>query len=366
MFQIPVNKTRLLLPFFLAAIVLTMIFSGCNNGQEDQDTDHSNNGTEEELQEITDTGFFLDTRVEIIVLAADPAEAESAIKSAQEEMEKLEQVLSRHIEGSEIYEINQQAGREPVEVSDITWEVITHALDIGEQMGGYFDITIAPIMKLYGFGEDHQRVPSDEEIDDFLQYVDYNKVELNEEEQTVFLPEPEMELELGGASKGFIVDRATEILAEHDIYSGLVNAGGDINSTREKEPDTPWRIGIRHPRQDDYFAVAELSGDAIATSGDYERYFEEEGERYHHIMNPYTGKPVEGVISSTVFSEHSLQQADLLSTASFGYGIENSLALFEDLDGVEAVMIDNQKEIHMTSGFEEIEFMDQYKDGNLN
>ncbi|ACB84106.1 FAD:protein FMN transferase [Natranaerobius thermophilus] len=318
-----------------------------------------------EVEEYRDTGIYMDTRVDIIVEARNESIADEAIDAAKDEINRLENKMSRHVAGSEIDEVNRNAGEQPIQVSQETWEVVAESIELGEQMDGYFDVTIAPLLTLWGFGEDEHHLPSDEEISELLPLVNHNEIEMDEEKHTIYLPDSDMRLDLGGAAKGYIVDRATEVLAEHDIESGLVDAGGDINTVGPKHDDEPWRIGVTHPRdRQNYFAVLELNGEAVDTSGDYERYFEEDGVKYHHILDPYTGYPTEGMISATVMADNAIR-ADILSTGAFGLGLEGSLELFEELDDVEAIIVDDNGEYHMTSGLDGIEIPDQYKDQQL-
>ncbi len=309
-----------------------------------------------EVTEIRERKILMDTAVDMVVETSDPSEGERALQAAEEEMQRLEEKMSRHISDSEVQQINQQAGVEPVQVSDETFEVIKGSIELSERMEGYFDISVAPALELWGFGEEEFRVPSEDEILEVLDVIDYRLIELDPDDQTVFLPKPNMAIDLGGVAKGYIVDRAAEVLAEFDVHSGMIDGGGDIRSTGPKHDDRPWRIGVRHPRGTDHFAVIELTGEAVTTSGDYERYFTENDTRYHHIIDPFTGKPTEGVMSATVVAPDTLS-SDVYSTGAFGLGIEKSLELFTELEGVEAILVDHEGNYYLTPGLSEEEVL---------
>ncbi|OWZ83912.1 FAD:protein FMN transferase [Natranaerobius trueperi] len=317
-----------------------------------------------EVEEFSDSSLLMDTRVDILVTSESKQEADRAIDAVKSEIQRLENKLSRHEQGSEVDKINDKAGEKPVAVSDETWEVITGAIEIGERMDGKFDITIAPILEAYGFGKDEQKVPNEDELEELLQLVDHNNIELNEQEQTVYLPDSNMKIDLGGVAKGFILDRSVEVLEEYNIYSGLVDGGGDISTTSKKFDDTPWVVGVSHPRKNDHFAEIELQGESIVTSGDYERYFMENDTRYHHIIDPDTGKPSHDVISVTVISDYNFK-ANIKATGAFNLGLEASLDLFEKEEDLEAVIIDGEGEYHITSGFDETLIRENYQDTNF-
>lgn len=296
----------------------------------------------------------MDTVVEIRFQAAGSRKAEKTKNEVFAEIERLEKLLSRSVAGSDVYRINKKAGIEPVAVNPETFYVAEQAISFAALSGGAFDPTIAPVTDLWGFfsGQDY-RVPGEDEIEIALSYVDYEMVELDPRAGTVYLPHENMGLELGGIAKGYIVDRALDIFIKKGIEHAYVNAG-DIGLLGTRPDGLPWRIGIRHPRdKSQIIAVLSLADRGIDTSGDYERAFEKDGIKYHHILDPATGMPASGLASVTVVAETTLE-ADVLSTAAFVLGTDRGLALVESIPGVEAVFCTPELEITVSSGLEEM------------
>jgi len=298
------------------------------------------------------TEFLMSTVVETIIYTANAREGELALSAASDAAVRLEAILDRHRADSEVTAVNMQAGKEPVSVSADTFENISLALEVGRQTSGAFDITVAPLLDVWGFGTGNTEVPSEQRLTKALALVDYRQVRLVEQGRQVSLENEGMQLDLGGIAKGFIVDRAVEVLRAAGISSGTVDAGGDIRTIGSKPDGSPWRIGIRHPRERrELVAVVELRDQAIVTSGDYERFFAVGEQRYHHLLNPQTGMPARGVTSVTVVAPDAFA-ADAYSTAVFVMGLERGMAFVEALPGVEAIIITEDGQIHLSSGLE--------------
>lgn len=298
------------------------------------------------------TEFFMSTVVETIIYTANAREGELALAAASDAAVRLEAILDRHRADSEVTAVNMQAGKEPVSVSADTFENISLALEVGRQTSGAFDITVAPLLDVWGFGTGNTEVPSEQRLTKALALVDYRQVRLVEQGRQVSLENEGMQLDLGGIAKGFIVDRAVEVLRAAGISSGTVDAGGDIRTIGAKPDGSPWRIGIRHPRERrELVAVVELRDQAIVTSGDYERFFAVGEQRYHHLLNPQTGMPARGVTSVTVVAPDAFT-ADAYSTAVFVMGLERGMAFVEALPGVDAIIITEDGQIHLSSGLE--------------
>jgi FAD:protein FMN transferase len=298
------------------------------------------------------TEFAMSTVVEAKVYAKNRKTGEQAVSAIFEEVARLEAILAKSRSGSEVDQINSGAGLKPVRVSASTFDIIQLGVDVGARTGGAFDVTIAPLVELWGFGTGDTQVPTVEQISEVLRYVDYTKVNMDAGQSQIFLQEKMMKLDLGGIAKGYIVDKAAEKLREMGIISASIDAGGDIRVIGNKMDGTPWRIGIRNPRdRRQLVAVVSLTNRAIVTSGDYERVFIQDGVRYHHILDPQTGMPARGVISVTVIADDAFT-ADALSTALFVMGLEKGMALVEELQGIEAIIITEDEEIHISSGLE--------------
>lgn len=301
-------------------------------------------------ERFDETRFLMDTVVRIVVTGKGAKEAGEA---AFREMERIERLMSSFRPDSEISRLNRSAGGGPVTVGSEVLGLIEEGLRFSKITSGAFDITVGPIMHLWGFDSKAYRVPADREIRETLGRVGYEKVRVDSKARSVELMVPGMKLDLGGIAKGYATDRAGAVLRKRGIKHGLIDAGGNIVAIGTRPDGRPWRIGIRHPRDPRAGAttgpVLELVDRAAVTSGDYERYFEAGGVRYHHIFDPKTGRPAYGLMSVTILSESSTT-GDALSTGVFVLGKGKGMALIESLPDVEAVIIDRNAKVFSSSG----------------
>lgn len=311
----------------------------------------------QEEKKHTRTVFFMDTQVDITYYHPSAQVAQTDIAEMFAEMQRLEKILSREATGSDLHRINEAAGREAVEVNPETIFVLRSALEFAELSDGAFDPTVAPLLEVWGFGGDFPAVPAQEELARARELVNYRLVEIDEEKGSVFLPVPGMRLDLGGIAKGYIVDRGQES-AQESTSAVFINAGGDISIRGRKPSGEDWRVAVQDPDNPDRFlAIITMEEGSVATSGDYQRFFEEEGQRYHHIINPFTGMPAYELSSVTVVATDTMT-ADALSTVIFVLGVEKGLALVESLPGVDAILMDNSGELVYTNGLEgQVEIM---------
>ena len=304
--------------------------------------------------------FLMGTLVEISVFEKNKDIAHLAIQNAFNEIQRMEELMSTRILNSEISKINRSAGLQPVPVSLEVFDVIDRALYWAKQTDGALDISLEPVQELWDFDGDHPSLPDKNVLEQALSKVDYRKIRL--ENQTVFLTEEGMALHLGAIAKGYAVDRAINILKESNIHHALVNAGGDLKTLGRKPDQTAWKIGLQHPRKpESLLASFSLSGKAAATSGDYQKYFDHEGTRYHHILNPKTGYPVPGVMSAMVVAE-TVMDADALSTALFVMGAKRGLAFINSLNDTEGLLVDQDKTPYLSQGMEDLQ---DFSLGNL-
>jgi thiamine biosynthesis lipoprotein len=255
------------------------------------------------------TEFAFGSYVRIKAIAPSRAIADSALRLAFSEMHRLDSMLSVFYEGSEPGALNE-SGR--ARVSPETEEVLREAIGFCSATDGALDITVLPLLKLWGFVDGEQRVPSRTELQAALQLVNWRNVEFRGD--TVFL-KGGSRVDLGSVAVGYAVDRAAEVLSNAGVSSALVDAGGDIRVMGSRV----WRVGLQDPRGDGVLRVFELENAAISTSGDYQKYFEEDGQRYHHILDPATGYPAGQCASVTVVAPSALE-ADAYSTAIFVLG----------------------------------------------
>ena len=287
------------------------------------------------------------TELEIKVLGRDPALLEKALDAAVAEIERVEDLMTDW-RPSPLMELNAAAGQGPVEVAPELAALISRGLRFGELTGGAFDITYAGAGKLWDFKRQPPVVPDEEAVRAALAHVGYRRVRVDLEKSTVDLPEG-MRLGLGGIAKGYGVDRAMAVLLDRGIEHGIVSAGGDLKVLGRKF-GKPWEIAIRHPRdRERVLAVLPVSNTCVMTSGDYERFFEHEGKRYHHILDPRTGFPATGCMSATVVAQDAAD-ADSLATAMCVLGPKKGLALVEDLPRVEALLVGMDGKVHVSSG----------------
>lgn len=276
-------------------------------------------------------------------------------------MDKIDQTMSMTLAESEVKAINDAAGTSPVRVSDEVFEVIERALKHSDK-SATFDITVGPLVALWGIGSDAPRVPSSQEIESVLPLIDYKLVQINPEDKTVFLPTPGMKIDLGAIAKGHAADRAKEILVANKVKEAIVNFGGNILVIGSKEGNKPWQIGVQHPDQTRgaFFGVLPMVSKTIVTSGTYERFFEDQGIRYHHLLDPKTGYPVNnGLLSVSIISDKSID-ADAMSTQIFGEGLESGMAFIESTEGIEAIFVTDDLKVYVTSGLKnEFQLVDE-------
>ncbi len=299
-----------------------------------------------DLPKQTEVGFYLDT---VITLTAY-AENGQILKDAMKECGRYEQMLSRTAEGSDVWRINHADGN-PVEVSDDTIAILQCATKISELSGGVFDVTIAPVSTIWDFTSGNAALPDAEEIAKAAKLVDYTKLEL--EGNTVKLPAGMM-IDLGGIAKGYIADRVKAYLESRGVKHAILSFGGNIVAIGSKPDGSEWKIGIQDIDRPtgDSMLISRSSGGSTVTSGIYERGFDLDGVRYHHLLSSETGWPVQNELASvTIFSDSSME-GDALSTAAFVLGTEDGMKLIESLNGIEAVFIRRDRTVIYSTGAE--------------
>ncbi|MBM7582529.1 thiamine biosynthesis lipoprotein [Caldicoprobacter guelmensis] len=305
----------------------------------------------ETLKEYRKDIFALNTWVNIRLYAGK--DGPTILDKAVKRIEEIENRMSVTIPDSDVSRINSNAGKQPVKVHDDTFEVIKKALEYAELSNGAFDITIYPIVKLWGITSEHPRVPTEAEIKDKLKFVNYKDVVLNEDQKTVYLEKEGMGIDLGAIAKGYAADEVARILREQGVTHALINMGGNVVALGGKPDGRPWRVGVRNPRSENmqsHITIIEIMDGSVVSSGDYERYFEQGGKRYHHIFDPSTGYPANsGLMATTVVAPKSID-ADALSTTVFIMGAEKGLQLVDKLEGIEALAVTFDKKIYASEG----------------
>ncbi|UCD71111.1 MAG: FAD:protein FMN transferase [Syntrophobacterales bacterium] len=298
------------------------------------------------------------TLVEISVIGRDVNEVEAAIRDAFEEMERVERLMSKKIPESDVSKINRWAGIKPVKVSAEVLKVIRRAEEISKASEGYFDISIGAILDLWELEDSGGRIPGKDEVGEILHSIDYRAIHMDGGASTVMLKKKGMRIDLGGIAKGYAVDRAFELLTSRGYRNIIVNAGGDMR-VGGKKIRVPWVIGIQDPRnRSRIMATLDAAEISVATSGDYERYFEVNGKRYHHLLNPLTGSPARECRGVTILARDALS-ADALATAVFVMGPKRGLALIEAMEGVEGLIVSFDGEVVISEGMKgKIRFSD--------
>ncbi len=302
---------------------------------------------------IESTEFLMSTNVTAKVYVDSRADGEELLKKVFAEAKRIESIMQPREGDGELQRINNNTAGTRFELSPELKTVIDRAKYFYEQSGGAFDPTIASVKWLWEFDKDG-RIPAKDEIDGALSTVNYSSVSL--EGNTLKLGLKGTKLDLGGIAKGYIVDSLISLLKENGVKSGLINAGGDIYTFGKKSNGDDWIIGLRHPRMDKSYVLDHITLPAVATTGDYERYFMRNGVRYHHILDPSTGYPARRSVSVTVWTETAMD-ADALATTIFVLGPEEGVALAERLENVEALVFydeDDELKYALSSGIEDI------------
>ena len=316
-------------PALLLALVIALSLTGCSA---------------EQTEKQSAVGFYLDT---VIMLTAYVDDAQ-VLNDALVECGRYERMLSRTIEGSDVWRINHAEGQ-PVEVSDEAIEILQAARQVSELSGGAFDVSIAPVSTMWDFTSGAAVLPDAGAIAEAATKIDYSRIEIDGNRVT--LPEGMM-IDLGGIAKGYIADAVKGYLADRGVKSAVLSFGGNVVTIGLKPDGSSWKVGIQDIDKPtgEYMLVAQNFGGSTVTSGIYERGFELDGKYYHHILDTKTGWPVENELASvTIFSDSSMW-GDALATAAFALGTEQGTALIEGLEGIEAVFIARDRSVSATSG----------------
>lgn len=317
-------KKKKLLPLILSLLIIVYIIYSAFFNQK---------------QSYNKTFFYLGTVINV-TLYQDQEEVFDAIEDL---IKKYDTMFDRNNPNSDVYKINHG----DFQVSDETLHLIEDAINYSHLTDGYFDITINPIVDLWGIGTENPRRPSDQDILDALSLVGYQSIDLSSGTLNG------RSLDLGGIAKGFITDQIKEILSSYHIDQALINLGGNVYAYGDSIVGGHWNVGIRnpYPNQNEAILKVMVSDTSVVTSGIYERYFEVNDQVYHHIFNPFTGYPTDNnLVSLTVLSEHSID-GDALSTGLFALGLEKAFKLANELE-LEIIAITNSHKIYLSKTLE--------------
>jgi len=289
------------------------------------------------------------TEVSVYVWHDDLATAEEAVAAVFAEVTRIDNLMSTYVEDSEISRINRQAASGPVEVGDELFTLILRALDISLLTRGAFDITYDSVGQHYDFREG--RRPDEDTIAEELPRLDYRLVETNRDHSTIRFKQQGVRINLGGIAKGYTVERGVDVLRQYGVAHARVTAGGDSRLLGDRLGQ-PWMVAVQDPRDKDQVVITiPLENEAISTSGDYERFFEEDGERYHHIIEPSTGQPAGEVRSTTIIGPDAVL-TDALSTSVFVMGVDQGLRLIATLPDYEGIVIDAEGQMFYSDGLQ--------------
>lgn len=301
---------------------------------------------------VGDARQMMGTEVSVYLWSDDPEVGRVTIDEVFQEAARIDVLMSTYRDDSEISRINRGAAESPVSVGRELFQLIQRALDISLLTRGAFDITYDSVGQHYDFRAG--RRPDAKTIESELGNINYHYVELDNASATIRFQKEGVRINLGGIAKGYVVERGIDIVRARGIEHAIVTAGGDSRLLGDRR-GRPWMVGIRDPRKDDEVVISvPLEDEAISTSGDYERYFDEDGVRYHHIIHPGTGEPASGVHSATVFGPDAVI-TDALSTSVFVMGVDRGLRLIATLPDYESIVIDATGQVFYSDGLQQPE-----------
>lgn len=332
--------------YIIAGVLLLAIASGCAGLKAQRVRGDVLEGKAEEGGEASRDIFAMDT---FMTVTAYGERAGEAVEEAEKEIMRLDALLSAQGAKSEVAKLNQ-AGKGVL--SEDAFFLLKRSLEIYEDTEGAFDVAIYPIMQAWGFPTGEHRVPPEEDLQELLPLADPSQIAYEEESREVSFAREGMEIDFGGIAKGYASEKVMEIYREYGITSGIVNLGGNVQALGRKPDQGLWKIAVQSPKEDgSYLGVLSIEGRAVITSGGYERYFEQDGKTYHHIIDPSTGHPAEnGLVSVTVVSEDGTL-ADALSTSLFVMGKEKALDYWQAHDQeFDAILLDDTGKLYVTEG----------------
>lgn len=335
--KIITNISNIVIPFIY--ILCIMLLCGCSASQTP----------------VSRTGFYFDTVIQVALYDWDnKTDSGNCLDGCMELADKYEKMLSATTEDSDIWNINHSHGQ-PVAVSDETFMLLETAVSYCDMSGGLIDFTVESVSGLWDFKPDSAGLPDENSILEALKHINYDGISLDNISNTVTLKDPEAAISLGFIAKGFIADKMKEYLLSNNVKSAIINLGGNLLAVGSKPDGTPFQFGIQKPFDEQGAIIASLpvSNRSLVSSGVYERYFYKDDVLYHHILNPKTGYPVRNnLLGVTILSDSSME-GDALSTTCFVLGLDKGMELIESLDGVDAVFITEDYELHYSKGIKQ-------------
>lgn len=340
---------KLLLALILGALAVT----GCSEKPQEASPTPPSKVQDTAVKPKTNTYFVFDTVVTIRIY--DENVTDQHFVEMKAILDDIENKMSRTIETSDIAQVNANAGKHPVHVSDETFYVVKTAQKYSEMSKGRFDVAIGTLVSLWNINHEGAHVPPQTKIDEALKHVNYKNLVLDESKKTIYLKQSGMALDLGGIAKGYAADRIAAYLTEQGINSAIIDLSGNIYALGMKPGNQLWTIGIQDPNESrgNQIGSMKIQNQTVVTSGIYERYFVENGVQYHHILDSRTGYPVVNDLNSvSIVTDHSID-ADALSTTLFALGKEEGMKFVENMPNTEAIFITKDKKVYATSGMRE-------------
>ena len=302
---------------------------------------------------VNENLFAMDTLIKITAIGSDNNKVSEVTKIAMQKIRDIAYNSDRYgKDKGDIFHINENAGKKAVKVSEDIFNIVSF---VKEKNSSLVDISVGPLVDMWNINRDTQKIPSKEDVKKALSYVSLDNVVINKEKKSVFLNNNDMSLDLGSVAKGYAVEEAAKIIRkEKSVTGALVDGGGNIKVIGSKPDGKPWRIGIQDPRDlSMYIGVLKLSdNDAVSTSGDYQRYYEINGQRYHHLLDLRTGMPASKHISVTIFAPSAFL-ADYYSTFFFMLDLNEIIFFVKENPSIQAVIVDEDRKIYITEGLKD-------------
>lgn len=304
----------------------------------------------ENVEPISKSSILLDTPCKVTVY---DQVSEEVLDKAFDKLKEVDRKMNASDDNSEIGEINKNAGKSYVKVSEETFYVIKKGIEYGNLSKDAFDITIGPLVKLWGINTERAHVPDKTEINSRLPLVNYRNVSLKEDTKEVMLRNPGMSLDLGGIAKGYAADAVSQVLKDNGVEHAIIDLGGNILTMGSKVSGEDWKVGVQNPdtERGQYIGIVEASNKTVVTTGIYERYFEQDGKRYHHILDTKTGYPVDNNLASVSIITDKSIDGDALAKA-FCMGIEKGME-YVISQGAEGIFVTKDSKVYLTNGLKD-------------
>tara|TARA_B110000305_G_C19435525_1_gene638712 strand:- start:377 stop:1321 length:945 start_codon:yes stop_codon:yes gene_type:complete len=295
------------------------------------------------------TLILMGSRFDITVVASNEKEGNKYIDSAIFEIARIEKLISSWDVNSETSLINKLSGIKPIKVDKELFDLIERSIAISTLTNGAFDISYASMDRIWNYDGTMREMPSEEKISSSIKKVGYQNIIIDKEAQTVFLKLKGMKIGFGAIGKGYAADKAKALLIEKGVKAGIINASGDLNAWGKQANGRDWMVAITNPlNKNKVFSWLPINDSAIVTSGNYEKFISFNGIRYSHIIDPRTGYPSTGIISTSIMTSNA-ELADAISTSVFVMGVETGLDFINQLKGVDCIIIDEQNKIHTSN-----------------